>query len=224
MMDRIFLFILRRFDYSKSDLNKPFSEKRNEIGQISRMLTNAIFLSHSLRQQTVVRLFILEPSPYLIEIKTETIRYLGPELRSSASILLKAKNYLFEKITEDKALDIWYEPNPGLFSAFTNNALLDLNDVDKFTIFQFQKTSSDDNSVSITDVEESVLNSDSTNKSLMFIFYLDEELYNLTKENVIINRQKQNLVYIDSKILFPNLVGLLNLFIDKKEGLRLSSK
>ena len=60
-MQRIFVISLTELDYEKKDLNVSFSENRHSIGLLSRIVTNAIFLSHSLREKVIIRIFIEKP-------------------------------------------------------------------------------------------------------------------------------------------------------------------
>ena len=60
-MQRFFVITLTELNFEKKDLNVPFSEDRLNIGKLSRIVTNAIFLSHSLRENVFIRIFVEKP-------------------------------------------------------------------------------------------------------------------------------------------------------------------
>ena len=126
-MQRFFIISLTDLDFEKMDLNIPFSEKRLVIGKLSRIVTNAIFLSHSLREDIFIRIFVEKPVSHIIQINSSTIRYLGPELRSLASLILKAKKKFQEAMENNyfKTND-WLETNPGFFIKLANNPFQNL--------------------------------------------------------------------------------------------------
>ena len=127
-MQRIFVISLLELNYEKKDLNVSFSENRLSIGLLSRIVTNAIFLSHSLREKVIIRIFIEKPVSHIVQIDSATIRYLGPELRSLASLLLKAKKKFLEAFSNNYfPNNIWFEANPGLFIRLADNPFQDLS-------------------------------------------------------------------------------------------------
>ena len=127
-MQRIFVISLIELNYEKKDLNVSYSENRHSIGLLSRIVTNAIFLSHSLREKVIIRIFIEKPVSHIIQIDSATIRYLGPELRSLASLLLKAKKKFLEAFSNNYfANNVWFEANPGLFIRLASNPFEDLS-------------------------------------------------------------------------------------------------
>lgn len=127
-MQRIFVISLTELNYEKQDLNVSSSENRQSIGLLSRIVTNAIFLSHSLREKVIIRIYIEKPVSHIIQIDSATIRYLGPELRSLASLLLKAKKKFLEAFSNNYFTNnVWFEANPGLFIRLASNPFEDLS-------------------------------------------------------------------------------------------------
>ena len=223
-MRRIFIFTIPSLNYLKSDLNIVYSENRKYIGQIARMITNAIFLSHSLREKVIIRILVKEPTPHLFEIKSESIRYLGPELRSSASILRKAEKYLLEK-SKNKSDDIdnWFQPNPGLFVRITDNILIDLeNELENSHILLFKSQDSKDLSnqpeKSQLFVLENLIRINNLNKdSFLFIIPLYEQFINDFIPELVNYENNATVLPIENRLSYPNLVSIINLIIDKIE-------
>lgn len=127
-MQRIFFFYVPELSYEKKDLNVPSSEKRFFIGKLSRLITNTIFLSHALREDILIRIIVKNPITHIIQIKTDTIRYLGPEERSLGSLLIKTEKSVFEKKTDSNINSEWFQPNPGLLVKITKNIYADFQE------------------------------------------------------------------------------------------------
>lgn len=222
-MRRYFLFVIPDLTYEKKDLNVPNSDERIIIGRISRMITNTIFLSHSLRKNITIRLFIRNPIPYVIQIESEKIRYLGPDLRSFASLMLKARKFLLKRIEMSSLTKKWYEPNPGLFLKPTNNPFEDLfsSETSSVDILSFTFLSKKENETNfcstIIDLERIILNQLNKNNVIIYNFdfsdFLSKDIQFIAYENEYewIN------VHLDSKLMYPKLVSIINLILDKNE-------
>ncbi|NHK29932.1 MAG: hypothetical protein FK730_01180 [Asgard group archaeon] len=215
-MRRTFIFCIKELDYQKGDLSIPHSNKRATIGTLSRMITNAIFLSHKLRQRVTIRIFVLKPNPHLYEIKSESIRYLGPDLRSSASLLLKGENFLIEKqnLSEINKQIVWYEPNPGLFLTITDDPFIDLNIRKDSMIFYFSKLKenkvSKEHKVSLVDFEMQL----EQHKPLIFLFdhrinIINDQLISEYFQDYTIKK-----ISLINPISFPSIITLINLILD----------
>jgi hypothetical protein len=211
---RTFIFCVKELDYQKGDLSIPHSNKRAIIGNLSRMITNAIFLSHKLRQRVTIRIFVLKPMPHLYEIKSESIRYLGPDLRSSASLLLKGEHFLNEKLNLEKNNKqiIWYEPNPGLFLSITDDPFINLNK--KSIVFYFsnleENKSAMEYNISLVDLEELI----QQQKPSLFLFDLglnisNNQLFSECFQNYTIKK-----ISLLNSISFPSIVSIINLILD----------
>ena len=215
-MNRTFIFCVQELNYQKGDLSIPYSDKRAIIGTLSRMITNAIFLSHKLRQGITIRIFVLQPKPHLYEIKSDSIRYLGPDLRSSASLLLKGEQFLIEKLTivdNNKQL-IWYEPNPGIFLSITNDPLINLNIRKNSKIFYFTKPKdnevSDEPNISLVDFDQLM----QRYKPLIFSFNIE---INNSTEKIFSEISLDNImkkIKLINLISFPSIVSSINLMLD----------
>ncbi len=223
MMRRYFLFVIPELTYEKKDLNVPVSMRRTIIGRISRMITNAIFLSHSLRKEITIRLFVGTPKPHFIQIESEKIRYLGPGLRSFASLMLKVRKFLLEKIETSTLIEQWYEPNPGLFLKPTSNPFEDLikSNSPLVDVLSFSHLSEEENNVltcpTINDFENMIRNYLDKDKILIYYFdfssSLSFDLQSIAKEN----NYTFNYVSISRNLNCPKLVSIINIILDKYE-------
>jgi len=221
---RIFLIKVQKFNYEKKDLNVPFSQKRIIIGFLSRMVTNAIFLSHSLRAKVIVRLAIKEPVPHIIQIQTDKIRYLGPDERSFASIILKAERKILEQISNSQN-NHWFQPNPGLFAKITDDLLIDLNSYlnEPIGLIQFDYNSTirdnisrDATDFSYEDFERKINNLQEMYNSNIFIFNFEKEATDLP-EPLLALRSAHHNVKIPKLLNPPKLVGIINIILDKRK-------
>jgi hypothetical protein len=215
---RTFIFCVKELDYQKGDLSIPHSNKRAIIGILSRMITNAIFLSHKLRQRVKIRIFVIKPIPHLYEIKSESIRYLGPDLRSSASLLLKGEHFLNEKRNLEK-IDkqiVWYEPNPGLFLSITDDPFINLSK--NSMIFYFSKLEENkatmEHSISLVDLEELI----QQHKPLLFLFdqginIFNNQLFSECFQNYTIKK-----ISLLNSISFPSIITTINLILDNAQN------
>ncbi len=223
-MFRIFLIKVQKFDYEKKDLNVPFSQKRSTIGVLSRMVTNAIFLSHALREKVIVRIAIEEPVPHIIQIQTDKIRYLGPDERSFASIILKAERKIMEQKNES-IIDRWFQPNPGLFAKITNDWLIDLDSYlnEPIGLIQFNYDlpindglSQESNGFSLRDFEEKINNFQDLFKSNIFIFNFTNEDTKWFEPSLALNTTFHH-IKIPKILNPPKLVGIINIILDKRK-------
>ena len=141
-MQRIFVYFVNDLDFEKKDLNEPNSPNRVTVGILSRAITNSIFLSHKLRENILIRIYVHEPIPHVYQISSDRIRYLGPEERSFASIIRKAERYFLDKNHEELEGHKWFQPNPGLFLIKNSNPFIELEQLHKqpFTVINFQDT------------------------------------------------------------------------------------
>ncbi|NHJ87224.1 MAG: hypothetical protein FK734_17300 [Asgard group archaeon] len=226
-MKRIFSFVIPSLNYSKNDLNIPSSPNRLIIGTLSRMVTNAIFLSHALRDNLIIRILVLEPVPHLYHISNEKIRYLGPGLRSLASILLKAEKYLLEN---DKLAHNWLEPNPGLFVIKNYDIYFDLaKDIEEPMIcinienktYEKQQTQKEKDylilkNYSLSDIEYYLKTiKGKWNTILIILSMLDSPLnyvdyFKEDSENNIV-------IQLKDEISNPKIVSIMNLILDDIE-------
>ncbi len=215
-MNRTFIFCIQGLNYQKSDLSIPYSNNRIIIGTLSRMITNAIFLSHKIRQNITIRIFILQPKPHLYEIKSESIRYLGPDLRSSASLLLKGEQYLFEnqkKMINNKQL-IWYEPNPGLFLCIINNPFIELDIRKTSKVFYFTNKNfdvlSNKSNISLKTFNELL----QQYKPQIFCFNFGLDISNNHFNLDFLKEKHLEKINLINQISFPTLVSIINLLLD----------
>jgi len=216
-LHRIFLIKIDEFTFEKKDLNIPFTEKRRNIGTLSGIITNAIFLSHSLRENVIVRLLIKKPMQHIIQIQTDKIRYLGPEERSLASIILKAERKILENY-DTSFRDKWFQPNPGLFACITDNWYFDLDQYisEPIGIIQFTETDNTNKEFSAIQFEQIILASREKNNSSIYFFDLtcsdkELELQPLNLKSVL---HQEKIAKVPS---LPKLIGLINIILDKKE-------
>ncbi|HUU79415.1 MAG TPA: hypothetical protein VMX55_13800 [candidate division Zixibacteria bacterium] len=226
-MKRVFLFTVPELNYQKKDLNVPNSENRYYIGQLSRMITNAIFLSHSLRENVIIRIFVYNEVSHLIEIRSESIRYLGPEERSSASILRKVEEFVRNNFSTQikEHPNYWFEPNPGIKLKITQNCFENLIDAKtkKIKFIQLVKKIEEKeipNKLPLRKFEFLLLNSEK--KYDIIIIHIDINQYKVTSDLLQekINDNKNSEWDFTSLNISHNsdnskLVGLFNLILDQ---------
>ncbi|MHA1212055.1 MAG: hypothetical protein ACTSSH_06305 [Candidatus Heimdallarchaeota archaeon] len=216
-MNRSFLFHISDLSYTKSDLNIPNTSNRHVIGQLARMITNALFLSHSLRSNITIRIFVSNPIPHLFQIKSETIRYLGPELRSSASILLKAEKFFHEEIISSLETK-WFQPNPGLFLKLTDNPFVEIEE--PFTLLSIhtqQDPKLDLQTISIYELEEIIKTNHVGANSLIFHFPLTI-VPSLSIDEIKLPIKQHKVLLLDNNPPIPNIITQVNLMLDKLES------
>lgn len=220
-MQRIFVISLPELNYEKKDLNVSFSENRFSIGLLSRIVTNAIFLSHSLREKVVIRIFIEKPVSHIVQIDSATIRYLGPELRSLASLLLKAKKKFLEAFSNNYFTNnIWFEANPGLFIRLADNPFQDLS-TKANTPIPLVSVSLDSNhkkpenvkSVTLKEFEHLMKTfSENKNAFILYLPFISEHLSKipLSSQDFIITS-----IEISQKIDLARLTNIVNIILDE---------
>ncbi|MBK5113179.1 MAG: hypothetical protein KGD59_03490 [Candidatus Heimdallarchaeota archaeon] len=219
-MQRLFVISLTELNYEKKDLNVPFSEKRQTIGYLARIITNAIFLSHSLREKVTIRVYIEKPISHIIQIDSATIKYLGPELRSLASLILKAKKKFQEALTNNYFTNnTWLEANPGFFVRLATNPFQDLSiQVDSpnplvYLISDINNKTSDAESYTLKGFEKLILNL--SEKRSTFIIYLPLVTEQISKipidsQDFIIRK-----IAMSEKIDYARLTNIVNIILDK---------
>lgn len=218
-MQRIFVISLTELNYEKKDLNVPFSENRLSIGLLSRIVTSAIFLSHSLREKVIIRIFIEKPVSHIIQIDSTTIRYLGPELRSLASLLLKAKKKFLEVFSNNYFTNnVWFEANPGLFIRLANNPFQDLP-VKANTPIPLVSITLDNNhkkpdikNITLKEFEHLIITlSENKNAFILYFPFISEHLSKipLNSQDFIINS-----IAISQKIDLARITNIVNIILD----------
>ncbi|MFW9923007.1 MAG: hypothetical protein ACFFDW_06930 [Candidatus Thorarchaeota archaeon] len=218
-MIRFFLFSIKELDYEKNDLNVPISTKRLILGKLSRLVTNTIFLSHALREHIVIRILVSEPIKYLIQIKSETIRYLGPEERSLGSILLKVKKSIEDKIQQNSMSKNWFEPNPGVLVKITENFLEDIeNELKEPSLFIKITNNQLEKNTNFFDLENELTILKQNYESVIFHFNLNVEL-DLLKPlaSDISNQFKCIEINFTKKLDTNKLVSIINIVFDNIE-------
>lgn len=218
-MQRIFVISLTELNYEKKDLNVSFSENRRSIGLLSRIVTNAIFLSHSLREKVIIRIFIEKPVSHIIQIDSATIRYLGPELRSLASLLLKAKKKFLEAFSNKYfTSNVWFEANPGLFIRLASNPFEDLsvkasppNPIVSIALDN-NNENPNVNSVTLKEFEHLIMTlSENKNAFIVYFSLIPEQLskISLNTQDFIITS-----VIISQKIDLARVTNIVNIILD----------
>ncbi len=218
-MQRIFVISLTELNYEKKDLNVSSSEYRRSIGLLSRIVTNAIFLSHSLREKVIIRIFIEKPVSHIIQIDSATIRYLGPELRSLASLLLKAKKKFLEALSNNYFTNnVWFEANPGLFIRLASNPFEDLS-VKASTPIPLVSIALDNNnenpdvkSITLKEFEHLIMTlSEKKNAFIVYLSLIPKQLSKIplnTQDYIITS------VAISQKIDLARLTNIVNIILD----------
>ncbi|MCK5299066.1 MAG: hypothetical protein KAJ76_09180 [Candidatus Heimdallarchaeota archaeon] len=218
-MQRIFVISLTELNYEKKDLNVSSSEYRRSIGLLSRIVTNAIFLSHSLREKVIIRIFIEKPVSHIIQIDSATIRYLGPELRSLASLLLKAKKKFLEALSINYFTNnVWFEANPGLFIRLASNPFEDLS-VKASTPIPLVSIALDNNnenpdvkSITLKEFEHLIMTlSEKKNAFIVYLSLIPKQLSKIplnTQDYIITS------VAISQKIDLARLTNIVNIILD----------
>ncbi|MBD3191454.1 MAG: hypothetical protein GF308_12470 [Candidatus Heimdallarchaeota archaeon] len=236
-MYKLFIFSVPELNYTKKDLNVAQSKNRRYIGLLARMVTNAIFLSHALRKNITIRIFVQKIIPHIIQIQSETIRYLGPEERSLASLLLKAETVFKEEIAHgfiSKDSTSWLEPNPGILVRVTENPLVNIEEfleppqtivkIDSLTGNSHSTVEKTGNQkLSLKVFEEQLLTIAENYSSLIFPFDLSFLDNNQGKESS--SKEKRNRsdpfqeysLSLRKKIAPAQLVTIINLILDKLE-------
>ncbi|MBN1328983.1 MAG: hypothetical protein JXA54_05875 [Candidatus Heimdallarchaeota archaeon] len=218
-MKRNFLFILPDLDYQKNDLNVKESTSRLIIGQLARIITNTLFLSHSLRKEILILILVLMPKPHLYKISSESIRYLGPELRSSASIFLKTEKFIQEKllVDEKQIFEKWFEPNPGLFVKLTNLSFTDFDENMHFIYIEPSNTS-ESQYMPLQRFDEFIItNYSNILARTFFVFSLIEDFSILQIFNLKCYEKNFVKINLANEISLPNISTIINLIIDKIE-------
>ncbi|MCK5045619.1 MAG: hypothetical protein KAS22_03500 [Candidatus Heimdallarchaeota archaeon] len=221
-MQRIFVISLTELNYEKKDLNVSSSEYRRSIGLLSRIVTNAIFLSHSLREKVIIRIFIEKPVSHIIQIDSATIRYLGPELRSLASLLLKAKKKFLEALSINYFTNnVWFEANPGLFIRLASNPFEDLS-VKASTPIPLVSIALDNNnenpdvkSITLKEFEHLIMTlSEKKNAFIVYLSLIPKQLSKIplnTQDYIITS------VAISQKIDLARLTNIVNIILDRNK-------
>ena len=221
-MQRIFVISLTELNYEKKDLNVSSSEYRRSIGLLSRIVTNAIFLSHSLREKVIIRIFIEKPVSHIIQIDSATIRYLGPELRSLASLLLKAKKKFLEALSNNYFTNnVWFEANPGLFIRLASNPFEDLS-VKASTPIPLVSIALDNNnenpdvkSITLKEFEHLIMTlSEKKNAFIVYLSLIPKQLSKIplnTQDYIITS------VAISQKIDLARLTNIVNIILDRNK-------
>ena len=221
-MQRIFVISLTELNYEKKDLNVSSSEDRRSIGLLSRIVTNAIFLSHSLREKVIIRIFIEKPVSHIIQIDSATIRYLGPELRSLASLLLKAKKKFLEALSINYFTNnVWFEANPGLFIRLASNPFEDLS-VKASTPIPLVSIALDNNnenpdvkSITLKEFEHLIMTlSEKKNAFIVYLSLIPKQLSKIplnTQDYIITS------VAISQKIDLARLTNIVNIILDRNK-------
>ncbi|HUT80011.1 MAG TPA: hypothetical protein VMZ29_02320 [Candidatus Bathyarchaeia archaeon] len=218
-MKRNFLFIIPDLDYQKNDLNVKEPHVRAIIGQLARIITNTLFLSHSLRKDILILIFVLKPKPHLFKISSESIRYLGPELRSSASIFLKAEKFIQEKllVDEKQTIEKWFEPNPGLFVKLTNLPFIGLKENMHFIFIECDKNF-ESQQMTLQKFDELITNNNSNDHTKTFyVFSLLKDFSALQTFEPIFPEKNSVKINLVNKIPIPNILTIINLILDKTE-------
>ena len=227
-MIRIFTFSVPQLKFLKRDLNISSSLNRRIIGKLARIITNTIFLSHSLRNNTIIRIFVDEPFQHVYEINSKKIRYLGPELRSFASLVRKSENKLLEMgLDQFKSRD-WYQTNPGLFCKFSSTPFIDLDKKIKKPIFFLKQTiyKKSDNEQKLFDnlvaLENHILNSKKKYNTFIYSTQIEfDDSKNLHKlsDYFLEKNIPSDLFSIQLQRNYDvaNIVSIINLILDEKE-------
>jgi len=223
-VDRIFVFLVPELSYTKKDLNVPHSPQRTIIGELSRMITNALFLSHSLREHLTVQIFILKPKAHVIVIRSEEIRYLGPEFRSSASILLKVEEIIREKVSLELTNSNWFQPHRGLFARFQEKALDNLlTRAKNFHCFIFHSKSFPSSlhiSVPLSfhdDFELLLKNSYDKVEFIIFLFPIGDFMDNIALSSVLPANEHLSFVSTDRELDNAKIISIVNVLLDQLE-------
>ncbi|MCK5182981.1 MAG: hypothetical protein KAQ95_01660 [Candidatus Heimdallarchaeota archaeon] len=213
---------MTELNYEKKDLNVSSSEYRRSIGLLSRIVTNAIFLSHSLREKVIIRIFIEKPVSHIIQIDSATIRYLGPELRSLASLLLKAKKKFLEALSNNYFTNnVWFEANPGLFIRLASNPFEDLS-VKASTPIPLVSIALDNNnenpdvkSITLKEFEHLIMTlSEKKNAFIVYLSLIPKQLSKIplnTQDYIITS------VAISQKIDLARLTNIVNIILDRNK-------
>ena len=200
------------------DLNVPSSPNRTLIGTLSRAITNTIFLSHALRENIIIRIFVQKDVPHVYQIRSDSIRYLGPEERSFASICRKAERFFNERLAEGMNDQNWYEPNPGFFLRKSGNPFIDLDQLlsKPISILNLQTST---NEITLGNFED--LLQKSTKEISSLVIPLIIALQNDKMALNVLDMVPFEYQLIDAKLSLdydiPKLVSIINLILDKNE-------
>ncbi|MHA1628806.1 MAG: hypothetical protein ACTSXO_09060 [Candidatus Heimdallarchaeota archaeon] len=223
-MERVFLFLLPELHFTKSDLNISNSSKRPVIGTLARMITNAIFLSHSLREELTIQIFIEKPESHIFTIQSNTIRYLGPELRSSGSILLKAEDAVKKKIESELFADQeWFQPHRGLLARFQQKPLDNfIAQVKSFHCFIFHKEGTSfpfdlPSSNFFNGLEELLKRHANACEMLFFVFSLGQLSLEKLLAPVLGEKQRITTISLTQNLDFPQAINIINVILDQFE-------
>jgi len=217
-LQRIFVYFIPELSFEKKDLNVASSPNRTLIGTLSRAITNTIFLSHALRENIIIRIFVQKDVPHIFQIKSDSIRYLGPEERSFASICRKAERFFNERLAEGMNEEHWYEPNPGFFLRKTDNPFIDLDQTlsKPVSILKLQAIT---NEKTLSNFEETLLKSTKEISSLIVPFVISTKNDQI-QINVLDHATfEYQLISAKLKLEYdiPKLVSIVNLILDKNE-------
>ncbi|MHA1186687.1 MAG: hypothetical protein ACTSXA_10375 [Candidatus Heimdallarchaeota archaeon] len=217
-MQRIFVYFVSELFFEKKDLNVASSPNRILIGTLSRAITNTIFLSHALRENIIIRIVVQKEVPHIYQIKSDSIRYLGPEERSFASICRKAERFFKDRLAEGMNEDNWYEPNPGFFLRKSVNPFVGLEQLlsKPVSILDLQTATKE---TTLNDFEELLQKNTKDVSSLIVPLVIssksDDQQINIL-EKISFEHQLIN-VKLKSDYDIPKLVSIVNLVLDKNE-------
>jgi tRNA pseudouridine-54 N-methylase len=200
------------------DLNVPSSQNRTLIGTLSRAITNTIFLSHALRENIIIRIFVQKDVPHVFQIRSDSIRYLGPEERSFASICRKAERFFNERLAEGMNDQNWYEPNPGFFLRKSDNPFIDLDQLlsKPISILNLQTST---NKITLGNFEDLLQKSAKEISSLVIPLIIASQNDEIALN--VLDMVPFEYQLIDAKLSLdydiPKLVSITNLILDKNE-------
>ncbi|MEA2069924.1 MAG: hypothetical protein U9O98_01390 [Asgard group archaeon] len=229
-LNRLFFFQVPSLSYSKKDLNDPSAQQRAIIGELATAVTNAVFLSHALRENIGVYVYTTNPTPHLLYFTTNSIRYLGPQARSFASLVLKAQRVLADKCTQSlNPPSKPFSANPGLFISCTHTPFTDiiaeLPASPKILYFQdsfataFKKSNHKYFPSTLKKFEEYFYDSTSSSLPVIFPFLLPFNNPRQLKPRFSLeNHSHLSTTYLKlpKKYTFPQLITVLNFLLDKK--------
>ena len=217
-MQRVFVYFLSELSYEKKDLNVPSSPNRTLIGTLSRTITNTIFLSHALRENIIIRIFVQKDVPHIYQISSDSIRYLGPEERSFASICRKAERFLKDKIAEGIDEQKWYKPNPGFFLRKSDNPYVDIDQLLAKPV-AFLNLQSPTDEITLNSFEELLLKNTKDISSLIIPLIISSDnnpIQSNVQDMISFEHQKIN-AKLKLNYDIPKLASIVNLILDKKE-------
>ncbi|MBN1390126.1 MAG: tRNA (pseudouridine(54)-N(1))-methyltransferase TrmY [Candidatus Thermoplasmatota archaeon] len=197
---RNYLMIAHR---ARSDDRIPLNDLCGASGRwdgVSRAITSALFLSHSMRRDTTIHILLLGPEdpPKLLSVNGERVKYLNPDERAGTALMKKC---LSCSLSQERGAVVF--PSPGITLARAG-----LEDI--IESFQGGLMEMDEKGIELTpDLAGSL-----RGRPMMFILSDDQNLTN--EEASIMERRPGQRFRVGDKVLHTHMaITIVHYLLDR---------